>query len=161
MPLKGYEVFMEVLSFLGIITFTGLAIYHYRNLPDLISTHYSFTGEPDAWGIKKSLFWQISVAFVLYAGLTVVNRFPYVFNYPVEITKKNFKRQYRMARTLLSVIKLGMILIFLTIFFTSIKSAYGQPMQFMGGFMVLLVVGTLILPLVVYLIVAIQKDKKR
>jgi uncharacterized membrane protein len=155
-PLTIYEIILEIFALMGILVFAALMFFQYPMLKEKIPTHFNFSGQPDAWGNKSSMIYLSTVVLVLYLGLTVLNRFPYIFNYPVEITTKNADRQYRMARTLLSFLKLGMIILFLTILYTSIQIAKGINAHLGGGYMVVMVLVLLVLPLVIYLVISIQ-----
>ena len=137
-----------------------MILYHYPLLPDRIPAHFGFSGEADAWGNKSGLLLQSGIVLVLYIGLSILNRFPYIFNYPVEITPDNFRRQYRMARTLLNILKLSSVLLFLGILYTTLRHAYGQEIRLMGGYMILVVPGLLILPLIIYLVAAINRKQE-
>lgn len=47
--------------------FVGHAIYHYSILPEQVATHFSLSGEPDAWGPKTVFFLLYGIVMALLA----------------------------------------------------------------------------------------------
>ena len=126
LPLTGWENGLEVLSVMGML-FTFILVYQsWGILPDRIPTHFGFTGQPDAWGNKESLFFLPLIALAMYLLLTIINRFPHTFNYPVKITEENAETQYIMARHLIAVLKVETIWLFAYIQWVTIEVALGK-----------------------------------
>jgi hypothetical protein len=65
------------------------------------------------------------IGLILYAALTMLSRFPHVFNYPWHITEENARRQYLLSRRLVSAVKLSMVLMFAYISWSTIATAQG------------------------------------
>lgn len=66
-----------------------------------------------------------AIGFILYVGLTVLNMFPHVFNYPVKITEENAEKQYNIATQAIRVLKVLIAFMFAYITYTSVKTALG------------------------------------
>src|SRR4051812_925278 len=120
------DVALESAAFLGLLFLIGISIYYYPRLPASIATHFNFKGEPDGWGSKSTLLLMPAVGVVLYAGLTVLSRFPHLFNYPVPITESNARRQYTMARQLLSAVKVSLVITFSYVMWAMIQTVTGN-----------------------------------
>lgn len=126
LSLTGWEKVFEVLSVLGVL-FVFLLIYQsWGILPDRIPTHFGFTGQPDAWGNKATLFFLPIMTVAMYLLLTIVSRFPHTFNYPGKITEENAATQYLMARHLIAVLKVETIWLFAYIQWVTIEVAQGK-----------------------------------
>ncbi|TXK55628.1 DUF1648 domain-containing protein [Salinibacterium sp. dk5596] len=67
----------------------------YGSLPEVVPTHFGFTGEADAWGPRWNVLVLAGVWLAMSAGLVALSRFPRVFNYPVPVTEENAQRLYR------------------------------------------------------------------
>ena len=78
-------------------------------LPAKIPTHFNLAGQADAWGDKHTILILLGVAGVLYVGLSILQQFPHVYNYAFKLTSENVRRQYLLARQLLTVIKLEVV----------------------------------------------------
>jgi len=81
-------------------------------LPETIPTHYGFSGTPDAFGSKYTYIILPLIGTVLFFLLTVLNRYPWIFNYPSAITSENAPVKYRNATRALRLLKLFIQLIF-------------------------------------------------
>lgn len=123
---SGIDITLEVLGLIGILFLIGLSAYYYPHLPNLIPQHFNWKGEPDGWGSKSFLLTMPIIGVALFALLTVLSRFPHVFNYPWAITELNARRQYAISRQLLSVVKLVLIATFSYITWSMIGTALGQ-----------------------------------
>lgn len=112
LPLTKADISIEVLAVLVLIFIWGIAIYIYPQLPDLISTHFKANGEADGYGNKNSLWLLPAIGTLMFAGFTVLSRFPHIYNYPIEITKQNAESQYKNGVMLMRLLKLAVMLIF-------------------------------------------------
>lgn len=117
---------VEWLGWFALVATWGLTILHYPQLPDTIPTHYNAAGQPDAYGSKNSLLALPVVATVLFVGLTILNRFPHIFNYPATITNHNALQYYTTATRLLRYLKLIVVAVFGFIVYTTIQLAQGK-----------------------------------
>jgi len=120
------DLALEAVAFIGLVFLIGLSIYYYSRLPASIATHFNFKGEPDGWGNKSTLFLMPVLCVILYTGLTVLSRFPHVFNYPWTITESNARRQYAIARQLLSAVKVTLVITLSYVSWAMIQTATGN-----------------------------------
>jgi len=77
----------EFVGWLLVILVWGLTIMNYSNLPNTIPTHYNALGQADAFGGKASILLLPIVATVLFIGITIINKFPHIFNYPIKLRR--------------------------------------------------------------------------
>jgi uncharacterized membrane protein len=109
------DKFVEILGWFILIMFWIMTVLNYSNLPSSIPTHFDFVGRPDGFGDKSTIFVLPVLCSVLYLGMTILNRFPHIFNYPTKITNQNAERQYAIATRLIRYLKLIIVLTFSTI----------------------------------------------
>jgi uncharacterized membrane protein len=109
LPRSPLEKVLEVVGVLLLLFMVGLLLVSWPSVPETIPTHFNAAGQPDNYGGKGSLVVVPIVALVLYALLTVVSFFPQVFNFPWRITEQNAEAQYRLARTLLTWLKVELL----------------------------------------------------
>ncbi len=147
LPLTDWEKGLELLSVLGVL-FVFLLVYQsWGVLPDRIPTHFGFTGQPNAWGNKESLFFLPLIALAMYLLLTIVSIFPHTFNYPGKITEENAAAQYIMARYLIAVLKVETIWLFAYIQWVTIEVALEKATGLSNLFLpivMVVMVGTII-----------------
>ena len=100
---------------LGCLMLAGVWIYvlvRWSSLPEKLPGHYNFAGEIDRWGSRGELLSVPVVMLVLCILLSVVERFPNIWNTGVEVTEQNRERVYTLIRHLLTSSKLLMVAIF-------------------------------------------------
>ena len=103
------DVVLEVLAFAGVLFLIAMPAYYYSRLPASIPHHFNLKGEADGWGSKNVLLLTPLIGLLLYAGVTVLQRFPHIFNYPWQITEANARRQYSISRQMMSAAKLNIV----------------------------------------------------
>ncbi|MDO8896034.1 MAG: DUF1648 domain-containing protein [Bacteroidales bacterium] len=135
------------------------AIYGYVYLPETIPVHFDIAGKPDGYGNKISILFIPFLTTALLAGMTILNNYPHIFNYPVKITELNVVRQYRSATRLIRWLKLFIALIFTIILLSIYNAAINMQTETMQWIIPLILLLTFV-PVVVYLVSASKNSKK-
>lgn len=137
---------LEALAALLLVAFVVLVAADWRGLPERVPMHFGFSGEADAWGGRGLVLFLPLLTAAIYVALTLLARYPHVFNYPWPITERNAEEQYRLAVRLLRVVKGVIVLIFLAIYLsirqTAAGAATGMP-PWLLPLMLLAIFGTL------------------
>jgi uncharacterized membrane protein len=141
----------ESIGWFLIIAIWGLTITNYSNLPDTIPTHYNGAGQADGFGGKATILTLPLIATILFIGLTILNKFPHVFNYPTNITQDNAFRQYTNATRLIRYLKLIIVFIFGLIAFKTIQNANGKA-DGLGVWFLPMTMGLIFIPLIYFVI---------
>jgi uncharacterized membrane protein len=125
---------MESFGWLALLVLWGIALYGYVMLPAVIPTHFNSAGRIDAHGPKAMIFLLPLVGTVVFATMTVVNRFPHRFNYPVRITAENARVQYTMATRLMRYLKTAIVALFAILTYDIHQAATGSASGLPGWF---------------------------
>lgn len=120
------EKWFEALALLGLVGSLLLITYYWNELPERIPRHYNIIGEVDAWGDKSTLLVLVGISAVLWLGMTMLSRYPHIYNYVTEITEQNAPRQYQLARQLIIFIKAIVTILFGGITWHIIMTALGE-----------------------------------
>lgn len=128
----------------------------YSDLPETIATHFNAAGEADGFGSKQSILMLPTLATVFFVGLTILNRFPHIFNYMTRITEENALRQYTIVTRMLRYVKLFLVLVFGLLEFQSIRHAQGEA-EGLGVWFLPFTVGVMFLPLIYFMVLSIRK----
>lgn len=158
LELKGIDKLFELVGWISIIAIWGLTISTYTNLPDTIPTHYNGAGQADGFGGKENILTLPLIATILFVGLTVLNKFPHVFNYPTNITQDNALGQYTNATRLIRYLKLIIVVIFGLIAFKTIQNTNGEA-DGLGIWFLPVTMGLIFIPLT-YFVVKSLKTKQ-
>jgi uncharacterized membrane protein len=149
--LTATDKIVEILGWTLIFAIWVLTITSYSKLPDTIPIHYNGSGQADGFSGKDNIFILPIVATVLFTGLTILNKFPNVFNYPTNITKDNALRQYTNATRLIRYLKLMIVIIFGLISYQTIRNANGQT-EGLGAWFLPLTMGLIFIPLIYFIV---------
>ena len=147
---------VELLGWLILLALWGLTISHFSTLPDTIPTHFNASGEADGFGSKASIIGLPVIASLLFVGLTVLNRYPHIFNYPTAITEDNALRLYTLAMRMLRYLKLVLVLVFGGIEFMTIQHATRKAAG-LGAWFLPLTLVLIFIPLIYFVIKSIKE----
>jgi hypothetical protein len=116
---------LEAISGMGLALlcyFTVEAVAGPQKLAGNIPIHFDLAGKPDRWGTPSMLWPMVAIAIALYALITVVARFPSIFNFPVRVTPTNRPRLEALAIDMLAWIKAEIMCLFAVIQFGAIET---------------------------------------
>jgi len=100
------DMVVEAISLSGLLVNLGLLAIGVFNLPEVIPTYMGLSGGIYSYGNKWMLLLLLFTAGVLlYVLMTIVNRYPYILNYPTIVTEENAPKLYRLARSLMRWMK--------------------------------------------------------
>lgn len=122
-PLKIIDIVLEAACIALLLGVCLYIIFSWPGIPSVVATHFNLSGQADAYGSKSSVLFLLPFIFILYAGLTILQKFPHIYNYAVEITEKNAEIQYIYAVRMVRTLKFVMLACFSFIEFQTIRSA--------------------------------------
>lgn len=99
-------------SLLALICMCIFLLESFGSLPETVPVHFGADGKPDSWGNAAQLWILPGIGAVLWVCLTIVEGFPHIYNFPIEITEHNALDQYKNAVRLLTFIKAEITIFF-------------------------------------------------
>lgn len=158
LELTTFDKTLEILGWTSILAIWVLTITNYTNLPDTIPIHYNGAGQADGFGGKAAILTLPLIATVLFVGMTILNKFPHIFNYPTNITQDNALRQYTNATRMIRYLKFIIVIIFGLIAFKTIQNANGQAVG-LGIWFLPLTLGLIFIPLTYFVVKSFKATK--
>lgn len=149
-PLTTTDKVVEIIAIVLLVIFWFFILSKYKNLPEIIPTHFDGSGKIDGYGEKWTVLIAPSISVIFYISLTYLSRYPHKFNYMTEITELNAEKQYAIAVRMLLYLKLCLIIIFFAIEFKTIQNTY-NPSD-LGGWFMFLIMSLLFVPIFYFLI---------
>ena len=147
-PFKTVDIIVELISITLLILMWGYCIINYFELPDTIATHFNAVGEPNGFGSKQTIWIIPIVATVMYIGLFILNKYPHMHNYMINITEENALKNYRFSTRVLRIVNFLCVLLLTYITYMIIESAFGKKFE-LGSWFVPVVVGvSVVLPII-------------
>ncbi|HDR04662.1 MAG TPA: DUF1648 domain-containing protein [Candidatus Marinimicrobia bacterium] len=155
LQISAIDKILEIAGWLTLCVFWVLVILSYFKLPAIIPTHYNAGGEADAFGNKAFLFVLPGISTMLFGVLTILNRFPHLFNYPSPISFQNARQQYSNATRLIRYQKFIIVAAFAYISFVSIQTAKG-PNNGLSLFFLPLFLALVFIPLTIAIVKSLR-----
>jgi len=147
---------IDMASWLGLAFLWVFTITVYSDLPEIIPTHFDLSGQPNDYGSKMAIMFLPVIATLILIGLTVLNFYPHIFNYPAKITADNAAWQYRNATRMIRTLKMIIAFVFSLVVFLMYTSASGK-LGFNSYWFMTLVLGSIILPLGYFVLRAVRR----
>ena len=113
--LSAIDYVLEFLSLLSVLCTIILFVIFWIDAPKTVPVHYNIYGIADGFGNKTTLIILPVISIVTYVGLTLLNKFPYIFNFPVKVTAQNRLILYKNATRMVRWNKLIICLLFAVI----------------------------------------------
>jgi uncharacterized membrane protein len=150
-PLEALDIILDMLAATLLILLIAYAVISYSELPETIPSHFNAKGEVDGYS-EKSMFWMLpTISLILFIGLNVINKYPHLHNYMVNITEENALKNYRFSTRIVRFTNLFIMLLFGVITFSIVESAKDNTsnldswiLPFVIGFSILLPIAILI-----------------
>lgn len=138
---------LEIFGWLILISLWMMTLLIFSKFPDIIPIHYNFEGQPDNYGNKATIFLFPILSTLLFVGMTILNKFPHIFNYPIKITHQNAERQYTIATRLIRYLKFIIVVSFAIIAFMTSQTANGR-ISGLGIWFLPLFIGLIYIPMI-------------
>ena len=156
LPLEPLDKTLEISGKFIILLIWILALIAFFKMPDTIPIHFNAAGQPDNYGNKGTIFILPIIATIIFIGLTILNRYPHIFNYVTAITEANASDQYLIATRMIRFIKLIIAIVFTAIvlitFLTSVNITNG-----LGSWFLPLTIGLIFIPTIYSIIMSFTK----
>lgn len=151
LKLSNNDTLFERIGWLAFFALWILVITNYVSLPNTIPIHFNHAGQVDGYGGKEMILVLTFIATAIFIGMTILNKYPHIFNYPTEITEENALKHYTNATRLLRYVKLIIVVVFGLINLQTIRIAKGQ-INDLGSWFFPLTLGLILIPVFYFLI---------
>ena len=152
------DIIIEFISVTLLILMWSYCITNFNELPDTIATHFNAAGEPDGFGSKHTVWIIPIIATVMYIGLFILNKYPHIHNYMVNITEENALKNYKFSTRVTRIVNFLCVVLMAYITYIIVESAFGRPFNFATWFVPVVIVFSIALPIV--LIIYMKKMNK-
>jgi len=112
-----YDVVINGCCLLLLTSVTVFLAAVWESIPAVVPMHHNFAGEVDRWGSKGEMILLPVIAWDMYLLITLLERFPDIWNTGIKITEENRERAYRTLKNLIATMKLILVgvFVFLTV----------------------------------------------
>ncbi|MDD4311749.1 MAG: DUF1648 domain-containing protein [Eubacteriales bacterium] len=106
------DIIEAVVSLCCLVGVTLYLILAWNTIPAQIPAHYNAAGEVNRWGNKSELIVLPIISVMLYGMITLIERFPQIWNTGIRVTEENRTQVYRLLKNLIACVKIIMLSVF-------------------------------------------------
>lgn len=147
---------LEIVGWIAVLLMWALLLSQYAKLPEIIPIHFNAAGKADGFGNKATILMLPIIASMLFVGMTALNRFPHIFNYPVKITEGNAFWQYTKATRMIRYLKFIIVAVFGFLMFKTMQMAVDKT-DGLGSWFTIAMLVLIFVPLLYYLVQSFRK----
>ena len=148
-PFQSIDIVLECISIILILLMWLYILTEYPSLPETVASHFNANGEPNDYSSKTFLLFIPLIATLLYLGLFILNRYPHLHNYLVNITEENAQKNYRFSTRIVRIVNMFCMGIFTYISYQIIESTKGQSFLIGTWFLPTIISVSVLLPIFV------------
>jgi uncharacterized membrane protein len=92
-----YDFFVEaccLLCLIGVLIYLAIAWQH---IPQQVPGHYNALGEIDKMTSKGTLITLLITSWIMYIGISVIEKLPQIWNTGVNVIEENKEKVYRIS----------------------------------------------------------------
>lgn len=148
-PYGPMDIIVDLISVTLLILMIIYTILSFAELPDVIPSHFNAQGEVDGHSGKLFIWLLPSIGILTFVGLFILNKYPHIHNYMVNITEENALKNYRFSTRIVRFTNLFVIVIFAVTNYKMIEAAKGNNFSLGAWFMPAVLGLSIVLPVVI------------
>ncbi|MEG0295503.1 MAG: DUF1648 domain-containing protein [Clostridium sp.] len=109
------EKFDDILNILCLVILINTILFLiiiWDKTPNKVPMHQDFAGNTDRWGSKLEIIILPVITWTMYIFITIIEKFPQVWNTGVKVTEENKERVYSVLLHLISTVKFIVVCVF-------------------------------------------------
>ena len=131
----------NLVSLCMLLAYVIVLVCIWSRIPGTVPTHFNAAGIADSYGGKGILWIEVIAATVILLLLSLIEKVPSIWNFPVAVTEENKERLYKIALVMLGAIKILTTGLFIDVGVSSLVTRFPVwPMYIMLGAMVIVIV---------------------
>ncbi|OAA92601.1 DUF1648 domain-containing protein [Clostridium coskatii] len=132
-----YDVIVNLLSLLCLAGTVVVLTILWKTIPAEIPGHHNAAGTIDKVTDKNSLIVLLLVGWIIFIGLSIVEKFPQIWNTGIQVTDQNKEKVYRILKNMIGTVKLLIASVFS---YLTLQSTTGKNLSplFLPVFLILL-----------------------
>ncbi len=150
-PLEGLDIILDILAATVLILLISYAFISYSDLPDTIPSHFNAKGEVDGYSDKTMLWLLPGLGIIIFFGMYILNKFPHMHNYMVNITEENALKNYRLSTRIVRFTNLFIMVIFGIVLFNIVESAKNNNSDMDNWILPFIIGFSIVLPIAIYI----------
>ncbi|MBR9915313.1 MAG: DUF1648 domain-containing protein [Algicola sp.] len=148
-PKTPLDIIIDLITATIILLMFVYTAINYSELPEIVPSHFNGKGEVDGRSDKYILWLLPCIGLVTFVGLYILNKYPHIHNYMVNITEDNALKNYRLSTRIVRFTNLFVAVVFSVVLFTIIQTAQGHTLR-LGSWFIPVIIGlSILLPIII------------
>lgn len=143
-PKTGIEVAADIIGIGALLLSLVFTLLNWGGIPQEIPAHFDFEGNVDRYGAKVELFILPIIAVALLILMQLVEKKPWLYNYPDRLNEENVVRFYTEGRKMMNFTKNLVNILFASISVQSVRIALGDIDSLSSGLLIGIIVAMVI-----------------
>jgi Domain of unknown function (DUF1648) len=148
-PYESFDIIIECISITLLLLMWFYAISEYSQMSEIVVSHFNTKGEADGFGNKNVVWFIPSIATAIYLLLFIINRFPHIHNYMVNITKVNAYKNYKFSARVLRNINLFTVSLMMYVAYFIIETAKRVQIALGNSLLPIIIGFSILLPIII------------
>jgi uncharacterized membrane protein len=157
-PLEPLDIIVDLISATLLILIILYTAINYSDLAETIPTHFNGKGEANGFGNKMYVWLLPVIGIITFVLLFVLNKYPHLHNYMVNITESNALKNYRLSTRIVRFTNVFVAILFACIQYMMVEQGKGNDIGF-GSWFTPVIIGVSVI-LSIFIIVYQQKINK-
>ncbi|MFT4612536.1 MAG: putative membrane protein [Glaciecola sp.] len=133
-PFEPLDIIVDLISLTLFILMFIYTTLNYGDLAETIPTHINAAGEADGFSDKIYVWLLPAIGIITFVLLFVLNKYPQIHSYMVNITEDNALKNYRFSTRILRFTNLFVAVIFVFTQYMMIEKGKGHDIIFGSWF---------------------------
>ena len=125
-PLTLTDRVVAVIGIIGIVLLVALPVFAWSGPPDKVPIHFGVSGDPTSWADRWMIWFLPALGLILTISMSLLARYPHVYNYPVTVTDENAPQLYRLSRSMVIWLAAEIAVCFAFIEWTMLRTPTGN-----------------------------------
>lgn len=139
---------IDLITLIITIIMIVYTLFVMSDMPDIVPTHINVDGDIDGYGKKSSILVLPILGLISYVGLSILQRKPQIFNYPIKVTDDNASVLYSIGAAMMRFVKTMIVFLFAFVTYVFVNLSRGIQIKYtsiviLGGCL-LLTIGVIV-----------------
>jgi len=148
-PFEPLDIIVDLISVTLLVLMIVYTTLNYGDLADTIPTHFNGKGEADSFSDKMYVWMLPAIGIITFGLLFVLNKYPHIHNYMVNITEENALKNYRFSTRIVRFTNLFVAVIFAIIQYMMVEKGTGNNFSLGAWFTPTIIVISIVLPILI------------
>lgn len=131
-PYEQSDLLIELINITLLVLIWGFTLVNYQELPETIPVHFNAVGDPDDFGHRNTVWLLPAIATFVFLLMFLLNRYPHLHNYTVNITETNALINYRLSTRVLRYMNLFCMILFSVLVYEVLAMSMGKQAKILG-----------------------------